>query len=90
VKHLIYTEKSNISFENYESNYNSCCSINCCSRTNDWYMQYQNNEHWHGAALAAVATFSARATGAAVASAVAAGAAAWTTKQLTFFYLLFL
>jgi hypothetical protein len=60
-------------------------------------MLYQNNEHWHGEAasadvasvVAAVATFSAGATvapGAAVASAVAAG----TTKQLTFFYFLFL
>ena len=35
MKHLIYTDKSNISFEKYESNNDSGCSINCCSRSND-------------------------------------------------------
>ena len=35
MKHLIYTEKSNISFEKYEPNNDSCCSINCCSRFNN-------------------------------------------------------
>jgi hypothetical protein len=35
VKHLIYTEKSNISFEKYEPNNDCSCSINCCSRSID-------------------------------------------------------
>src|SRR5215472_2351766 len=33
VKHPIYTEESNISFEKYEPNNDSSCSINCCSRS---------------------------------------------------------
>src|SRR5215469_3706796 len=33
VKHLIYTEKSNIIFEKYEPNNDSSCGINCCSRS---------------------------------------------------------
>ena len=33
MKHPIYTEKSNISFEKYEPNNDSSCSINCCSRS---------------------------------------------------------
>ena len=35
MKHPIYTEKSNISFEKYEPNNDSSCSINCCSRSID-------------------------------------------------------
>ena len=35
MKHPIYTEKSNISFEKYEPNNDSCCNINCCSRFNN-------------------------------------------------------
>ncbi len=35
MKHPIYTEKSNISFEKYEPNNNSSCSINCCHRSID-------------------------------------------------------
>src|SRR5215472_17186940 len=33
VKHPIYTEKSNISFEKYEPNDDNDCSSNCCSRS---------------------------------------------------------
>jgi hypothetical protein len=33
LKHPIYTEKSNNSFEKYEPNDDSDCSINCCSRS---------------------------------------------------------
>ena len=33
MKHPIYTEKSNISFEKYEPNNDSDCSINCCSKS---------------------------------------------------------
>ena len=35
MKHLIYTEKSNINLENNESHNDSDCSINCCSRSID-------------------------------------------------------
>jgi hypothetical protein len=35
MKHLKYTEKSNINFDKYEPNNDSCCSINCCSRFNN-------------------------------------------------------
>ena len=38
MKHPIYTEKSNISFEKYEPNNDSSCSINC------WQLVYRR---WH-------------------------------------------
>ena len=61
MKHPIYTEKSNISFEKYEPNDDSSCSINCWQQVyRRWYMLYQNNAHWHGvAALAALAAAAA-------------------------------